>query len=376
MSLELETLLQPISDDQPCGSDYSFSNDFHAIKKAKIADDPLLDQGDWVAEPKQADWGFVQQKASELLRDQTKDIRLYGWLLEAWTNNYGFEGVAKGLELLQRSLETYWLPLHPEIEDEDLDQRLGLLQGITNQVPALIKSVNIVNGHSPYSLSDYEGLLHQQNQRRKQSQEDDDFDQPVNVMEQFEHALFNTSKSIQYQSYQQFVELLKHWQNLKETLDRLMGLDAPTFAAIDSQIEMIHISLKKLYKAEAFGSPQLAETTTATFVESNVSNSLPQYEQPPMQVLQQQHTQQFQPQVQNHLQNREQAMKVLQEIADYFQVNEPHSPVSYMLQKTIKWSQMPLHEWLTQVIKNENPLEAVQELLGVQQQSSESNSDW
>ena len=69
-------------------------------------------------------------------------------------------------------------------------------------------------------------------------------------------------------------------------------------------------------------------------------------------------------------------MKVLQEIADYFQVNEPHSPVSYMLQKTIKWSQMPLHEWLTQVIKNENPLEAVQELLGVQQQSSESNSDW
>ena len=86
--------------------------------------------------------------------------------------------------------------------------------------------------------------------------------------------------------------------------------------------------------------------------------------------------QQFQPQVQNHLQNREQAMKVLQEIADYFQVNEPHSPVSYMLQKTIKWSQMPLHEWLTQVIKNENSLEAVQELLGVQQQSSESNSDW
>ncbi len=195
-------------------------------------------------------------------------------------------------------------------------------------------------------------------------------------MEQFEHALFNTSKSIQYQSYQQFVELLKHWHNLKETLDRLMGLDAPTFAAIDSQIEMIHISLKKLYKAEAFGSPQLAETTTAAFAESNVSNSLPQYEQPPMQVLQQQHTQQFQPQVQNHLQNREQAMKVLQEIADYFQVNEPHSPVSYMLQKTIKWSQMPLHEWLTQVIKNENPLEAVQELLGVQQQSSESNSDW
>ncbi len=74
----------------------------------------------------------------------------------------------------------------------------------------------------------------------------------------------------------------------------------------------------------------------------------------------------FQPQAQTHLANREQAMKVLQEIADYFQANEPHSPVSYMLQKTIKWSQMPLHEWLAQVIKDENPLQMVQEMLGVQ----------
>lgn len=45
-----------------------------------------------------------------------------------------------------------------------------------------------------------------------------------------------------------------------------------------------------------------------------------------------------------------------------------------MLQKTIKWSQMPLHEWLNQVIKNENPLHNVQELLGVQQANE--SSDW
>ncbi|MFH3639152.1 type VI secretion system protein TssA, partial [Acinetobacter baumannii] len=74
----------------------------------------------------------------------------------------------------------------------------------------------------------------------------------------------------------------------------------------------------------------------------------------------------FQPQAQTHLANREQAMKVLQETADYFQANEPHSPVSYMLQKTIKWSQMPLHEWLAQVIKDEHPLQMGQEMLGVQ----------
>ena len=77
---------------------------------------------------------------------------------------------------------------------------------------------------------------------------------------------------------------------------------------------------------------------------------------------------------QNHIVNREQAIQILKEIADYFQMNEPHSPVSYMLQKTITWSQMPLHEWLTKVIKNENPLEHLHELLGVPAQNESSCS--
>ncbi len=59
-------------------------------------------------------------------------------------------------------------------------------------------------------------------------------------------------------------------------------------------------------------------------------------------------------------------MQVLQEISAYFQKNEPHSPVSYLLEKTIKWSQMPLHEWLAQVIKDEHPLNMLQDTLGVQ----------
>ncbi|WP_180023733.1 type VI secretion system protein TssA [Acinetobacter sp. YH1901134] len=376
MSLELDALLQPITDDLPCGSDFSFSNDFHAIKKAKTQDDPLLDQGDWIAEPKQADWGFVHQKSSDLLREHTKDIRLYGWLLEAWTHIHGFEGIAKGIELTQKSLQDFWLQLHPEIEDDDLDQRLGLLQGIINQIPTLIKSVSIVYGAAAYSLSDYDRLLHVQNQRRKSNHEDDDQEESFNGMEQFEHALFNTSKSIQYQYYQQFLDILNHWENLKTTLDDLMGLDAPSFAGIDSQIEMIHLSLKKIYKADAFINSSSAEQVQSNSpIESQTLSTVTSV-QNDMQIIQQQHTQQFKPQVQNHLENREQAMKVLQDIADYFQVNEPHSPVSYMLQKTIKWSQMPLHEWLTHVIKDENPLEAVQEMLGVQQQSNESNSDW
>lgn len=376
MSLEIEPLLSPISSDQPCGQDLSFSNEFHTIKIAKTQDDPLLDQGDWVAEPKQADWHFVEQKSIELLTGKSKDLRLLGWLLEAWSNLYGFEGTAKALELMHRTLSEYWTQLHPEIEEDDLDQRLGLLQGSINHLIPLIKQVAIVNVPA-FSLSDYEALLRQKNHLLKQVESYTDDANSSQILEQFELSLFNTSKSFQYQNYQHFSAILAEWSILKSVLDTLMGLDAPSFAAIDTQLENIHTSLKKLYKTDVFTQPVMATQTSESSAAATITTQALSFTQRKEQEIDMNTvhpSKGFQVQPQNHLANREQAMRVLQEISDYFQANEPHSPVSYMLQKTIKWSQMPLHEWLNQVIKNENPLHNVQELLGVQQ-ANESN-DW
>ncbi|MGF2878840.1 type VI secretion system protein TssA [Acinetobacter johnsonii] len=376
MSLEIEPLLSPISSDQLCGQDLSFSNEFHAIKIAKTQDDPLLDQGDWVAEPKQADWQFVEQKSIELLTGKSKDLRLLGWLLEAWSNLYGFEGTAKALELMHRTLNEYWTQLHPEIEEEDLDQRLGLLQGSINHLIPLIKQVAIVNVPA-FSLSDYEALLRQKNHLLKQVESYTDDANSSQILEQFEQSLFNTSKSFQYQNYQHFSAILAEWSILKSVLDTLMGLDAPSFASIDTQLENIHTSLKKLYKTDVFTQPVMATQTSESSAAATITTqalSFTQHKEQEIDMNTVHPSKGFQVQPQNHLANREQAMRVLQEISDYFQANEPHSPVSYMLQKTIKWSQMPLHEWLNQVIKNENPLHNVQELLGVQQANE--SSDW
>lgn len=376
MSLEIEPLLSPISSDQPCGQDLSFSNEFHAIKIAKTQDDPLLDQGDWVAEPKQADWHFVEQKSIEILTGKSKDLRLLGWLLEAWSNLYGFEGTAKALELMHRTLNEYWTQLHPEIEEEDLDQRLGLLQGSINHLIPLLKQVAIVNVPA-FSLSDYEALLRQKNHLLKQVESYTDDTNSSQILEQFEQSLFNTSKSFQYQNYQHFSAILAEWSILKSVLDTLMGLDAPSFASIDTQLENIHTSLKKLYKTDVFTQPVMATQTSESSAARTITTqalSFTQHKEQEIDMNTVHPSKGFQVQPQNHLANREQAMRVLQEISDYFQANEPHSPVSYMLQKTIKWSQMPLHEWLNQVIKNENPLHNVQELLGVQQANE--SSDW
>ena len=358
MSLEFEYLLKSISADQPCGVDCSFSNDFHVIKKARTHDDPLLDQGDWVSEPKQADWQLVHAKTIELLSEKTKDIRLYSWLIEAWSHLHGFKGIARGLHLTQQSLERYWLALHPQIEEDDLDQRLGLLQGLITQLPTLMKQVSLVSSAPFYSLGDYELLLHQRNIQLNQQQQDGcSENNAVQNLEYFEQSLLQTSKIVLSENEGYLQEIQTQWQHLKNTLDHLLGLDAPSFASTDSQLESIFSSIKRIYKTDIFpisqdqiNPPQSGTLKIPEIIVMNTSLK---------------DIQEFRPQAQNHLANRQQAMQLLQEIAQYFQSNEPHSPVSYMLQKTIKWSQMPLHEWLAQVIKNENPIENIHELLGV-----------
>lgn len=369
MQIDIDSLLLAISETQSCGEDLSFSNAFHEIKKAKTQDDLLLDQGDWVSEPKQADWSFVNVKSTELLAASTKDIRLLTWLTEAWSHLYGLEGIASGINLSHQMLGQFWDEIHPVIDDGDLDQRLGLLQGLINQFPTLIKQVPVTSGPNGYSLLDYENFLYQQNNRLKHADEAENAS-PLLEMEQFEQEINNTPKSRLVQNYQYFNEIQEHWQQIKQVLNQILELDAPSFAQVDSHLENIHKNIKKIYKTDTFAvidsqSSPTSEIKVAQIAttEDHSSSNIPHPRQD------------FSLQPQNHLHNREQAMQVLQEISDYFEKNEPHSPVSYMLKKTIKWNQLPLHEWLAQVIKNENPLESIQELLGVQAKSNESN-DW
>jgi type VI secretion system protein ImpA len=71
------------------------------------------------------------------------------------------------------------------------------------------------------------------------------------------------------------------------------------------------------------------------------------------------------------IRSRQEALKQLGEVAAYFRRAEPHSPISYLVQRAIKWGQMPLDVWLTDVIKNDGVLEQLKETLGLNTTVSE-----
>ena len=52
---------------------------------------------------------------------------------------------------------------------------------------------------------------------------------------------------------------------------------------------------------------------------------------------------------------------------EFFRRTEPHSPVSYLVQRAVQWGHMPLENWLRDVIKDEAVLANLRDTLGLKE---------
>ncbi len=66
-----------------------------------------------------------------------------------------------------------------------------------------------------------------------------------------------------------------------------------------------------------------------------------------------------------NMQSREQAIKQLQYVADFFRESEPHSPVSYSIEQIIRWCGMPLPELLAELISDGDAKRSYFRLVGI-----------
>lgn len=139
-------LLLPISAERICGEDLSFSGEVDAIARARTYDDPTLDQGEWVAVLKEADWEFVASRCAGMIETRTKDLRLAAWMAEALAKTRGLRGLGDGYAVLSGLCEHYWEGLHPLPEDGDYDQRIGNLYWLLTRTLVLVREMSPTGG--------------------------------------------------------------------------------------------------------------------------------------------------------------------------------------------------------------------------------------
>jgi type VI secretion system protein ImpA len=115
--IDVDALLAPVSEAEPCGPDLEYDSAFLALGDA--ARGKAEQQfGDTIIAAEEPDWRKIQTLAQELL-GRSKDLRVAVHLLRASTRLQGLAATADGLRLVYGLLNQYWDAVHPKLDADD-----------------------------------------------------------------------------------------------------------------------------------------------------------------------------------------------------------------------------------------------------------------
>ena len=354
--VDLDVLLSPISGDSPSGESMRYSGIYDEIKEARRADEDL-NQGEWKTDLKVADFAKVVGLAVPALSTKTKDIQIGAWLTEALIKQHGFLGLRDGLKLLAGFQDAFWETLYPEIEDGDQEARANAITWLDTQSMMAIKGAPFT-GVAGYSFLDWEdsakfdfpevidNLLPDEKERVSKLKAQAEKERRI-TGDLWRKEIGQTRRaSVEATNY----AVEECWQALAD-LNRVIEEkyernQMPGLSNLKKVLDEVHTQVKKLLEEKRREEPD------EVLVEENGE------------VLEGSASSPSGGSAGGAINSRREALKRLDEIASFFQSTEPHSPVSYLVQKAVKWGNMPLENWLQEVIKDDSVLSQLRETLG------------
>lgn len=158
--VELESLMGSMQGESPVGPDLEYDGEYMALAVAMAGQGLRMVEGDDDAE-KGRDWRalFTQARA---LAERTRDLRVDARLARCALGRHGVIGLAAGLTLVRSHIEMFWDVVHPIPDEEDgfdITERYNALSGIGD--PGLIQALSLsplfeaLGAQSP-SLSTFE----------------------------------------------------------------------------------------------------------------------------------------------------------------------------------------------------------------------------
>lgn len=372
----IDTLISPIDGSHHgVGEDLIFDPRVDAIIAARQEDDPLLAQGNWVTELKIADWDFVKEQCADLLSRTSKDMKLALWYVDALSHTDHLAGISHGISLLQALNDEYWLTMYPPLdgEEDSMDIRAGLLSWFVKTLTDDLKQLSLSDTKAGNYNYNYYLTARDHDKQRQQNPDGETPNQLI--LSDYNHAIKNSSESWQQTLMTNLMTVIEQWQALTDQLNDLMGMDAPVFAPVTDLLAALSQHLRSLLPESAINvdGAGTENNNTADVIEneesildnggqaSNSTNAKPTS---------------FNPSNRDHQSNRRQALKLLGQIQDYFATNEPHSPVTFLLGRAINWADMPLDQWLTHIIKNEDQLATLSDMIGIQPKRESSDDGY
>ncbi|MBI4523617.1 MAG: type VI secretion system protein TssA [Deltaproteobacteria bacterium] len=355
-SVDFNALMTPVPGENPAGESLRYAGTYDAIQEARRADEDLP-QGEWAREIKTADWGAVKQISVEALATKSKDLQIAAWLVEALVKRHGFPGLRDGLRLLRELQEQFWPSLYPVIEDGDLEFRAGPLEWLNEKLPPSIRELPVTQGGEDYSWLRWEESRTVDNLARQNPDAIATATAEGKIAgEQFDKAVSATPRSFYETLLEDITQSREEFARVEQVTDENFGKEAPSLKSIQKAIEDCLTLVEGIVKKKREQDPNYRPAQAAG--EEAGAESAP--------IGAEAAAGQFAGGVFSlEPQSREDAFRRLAAIAAYLKRTEPQSPVSYLLERAVRWTKMPLEEWLGEVIRNDDVLSHLRDTLGI-----------
>ncbi|MFT6388054.1 MAG: type VI secretion system protein ImpA [Cellvibrionaceae bacterium] len=359
--IDIQSLLAPISDQAPAGQDTrqdrSPNSAYQTIKNARNSARAAerSNMFDGTSSEATENWRTVIDLAPDLIKNHSKDLEIATWYIEALVRRHGFQGLRDGFKLVLGLVEQYWDNLCPMPDEDGIESRIAPLAGLNGEgsegvLVAPIRNIFITEGQSPGPFSFWK----YQQAREIQRLPDEDARQQKAANLGFSQE--DVDKAVLESSELFFVNLrddvqicIETYTQLSRLLDEHCGnhIAPPTSNIINALKESLgainHLGGNK-FPVEP---ERVTEDLDATSQDENSA--------PTAQAL-------------GSIGNREIAFKQLNAISDFFRKTEPHSPISYVLEKAVKWGDMPLSDLILELIPDPSSREHYGTLTGVKTQ--------
>ncbi len=356
---DLEALLAPIPGDAPQGidirEDFSATSPYNRLRDARSEArdaERSQDAGETDTRDTTPLWRTVREFALKTLAGTTKDLEVAAWLTEAMVRSHGLAGLAAGAQVIAGLAEQYWDGLFPLPDDYGMETRVSPVTGLNGRdgngslIQPLYKLVlfNRPDG-TPVAYYQYrqsEQLSTLDAERRQQR-----IDAGAVPLEELERDARGAGGRL-------FTALLSDaraahdaWQAMAAAMDEKAGADGPSTTAIRDVLSGI-IEVAARYappekvgsNATASGDAAPGETAAGA---TGVGFAAPS----------------------GRAATREDMLRALTQIADYFRHNEPHSPLSYTLDEAVRRGRMTWPELLTEVVVDINARNNILMTLGI-----------
>jgi type VI secretion system protein ImpA len=324
--IDVEKLLQPISGDAPCGADLEYDAGFLEMTRA-AAGRPAQQIGGQVIPGEEPNWKDVQARCLDLM-GRSLDLRLATFLTRALVGTSGLAGLADGLALTRGLVEHHWADVHPRLDpDDDNDPtiRVNTLAGLADrdQVVNAVRLLPLANSRrvGRYGLRDVEianGTL-----PRPEGAES------VADTASIEAAFLDMDVAELEANAGAVKEAIEHVRGLDDALSNAVGAGlSADFSPLTGTLRSMNQLLQ-----QQLGRRGLASGADATADSESGGNAVTGGA----------------PAMSGPIQSREDVIRLLDQVSDWYSKYEPSSPVPLLLQRAKR-------------LVNKNFLEAVQDL--------------